>query len=117
MLNEISVCIPISCASFKLSTAPAGNWNVMAIQTGSVVKGRSETLVDLLFLFECPSKRVKVCLADVTIRDIVKTRRGFSGSALTSALTSSWLLQSRKHNQHDSHRNDCDAQLNGSIHF
>src|SRR5262245_14804341 len=113
MRNEISVRIEIPRASLKYSTAPAGNGNVVAISAGSVVESWSKTFCDLLLLFEGRSKGVKVCLADVTIRQIVKTRRRFRGATLTLGL----FLQDGKHNHHDGHRNDYDAQLNGAVHF
>src|SRR5262249_52344563 len=113
MLNEISVRIEIPCASLKFPTAAAGNWNVVTIHAGSVVESRSKALCNRLFFFEGCSKGVKVCLADVTIRQIVEPRWRFSGSALTL----SWFLHGRKHNQHHGHSNNYDAQLNGSVHF
>jgi len=113
MLNEISVRIEIPCASFNYSTTAAGNRNVVTIRATSVVESWAKTVCDLLLLLEGRSISVKVCLTGVTIRQIVKTRRGFSGSALTLG----WFPQGRKHNQHHGHRNHYDAQLNESVHF
>src|SRR5262249_8645545 len=102
------------CTSLRYSlSAPACNRNLVTIRAAGVVESRSKAFLDRFRFFEALSKGIKVCLADVTIRQIVKTRRGFSGSALAL----SRLLQCKKRNQRDGHRNDCDAQLNGSVHF
>src|SRR5262245_66533320 len=100
MFNEISLCIEMPCTSLGyFLSAPTGNGNVVTIPAARVVESRSKAVIDLLHFFEGRSKGVKVCLADVTIRQIVETRRSLRGSGLTL----SWFLQCRKPNQQNVH--------------
>src|SRR5262249_48531031 len=114
MFNEISLCIEMPCTILRyFLPAPTGNGNVVTIPAARVVESRSKAVIDPLHFFEVVSKGIKVCLADVTIRQIVETRRSFSGSALTL----SWFLHGRKHNQQNGYSADHDTQLNGSVHY